>query len=238
MECLPEDLTAEESALLTPVPSSPPLPPLPTDLDRSLLKVKMDYIYQKYTNETITTVMFTNLIPSTTYCIRAKAFSVSGWSKFCRIVSQKTLAYVPDAPDPVDICKISTNGLLLSWYKPVRDNGMPVDFYQIELMDAKMAIPVMEQESGKIITGSDVATSDTVASPGHTGKFSSGSPPPVSLPGHHTAIGSHQGSQNSSHQHKHHRLQHKRLPTNPVKAGVASRFHRLLKHKNLQYLHK
>ena len=137
--------TVPEGALV-PVPCSPALPPSPLYDENA--PSPLDYIYQKYIDATKpTSVRFTNLLPCSTYCIRLKCRSLSGWSVFSkRIIVQETLAYVPEPPEPVDICKISTNGLLLQWMKPHRDNGLPVDYYQIELIDAKLAVPIMQQE--------------------------------------------------------------------------------------------
>lgn len=232
LDCLPEDVTPEEEGHLTPVPCSPPLPPVVFPPGTVNTAVRIDYLYQKYTDVEVTQVMFSNLVPATTYRIRGKCRSLSGWSHFCPTILQRTLAYVPNAPDPVDICKVSTNGLLLSWRKPSTDNGLPVDFYQIELIDAKMAEPVMEieeeEESRKVATGS--------AKPAVT--FLSQKPSPNSMtagmngPTSPTITPVPMVGQQSTNLHT------KRLPTGGPKTSVASRFHRLIKHKNLNYLHK
>ncbi|OYX12304.1 MAG: hypothetical protein B7Z16_16745, partial [Algoriphagus sp. 32-45-6] len=113
---------------------------------RLVVRPQIDYIYQRYLDVSVNSVMFSNLMPSAEYTIRAKSCSLSGWSRFSPAITQKTKCYVPEPPDPVDIIKVSSNGLLLAWNKPYRDNGHQVDYYQIELIDAKMALPLMMEE--------------------------------------------------------------------------------------------
>jgi hypothetical protein len=215
LDCLPADTTAEQEGYLTPVPTSPALPP-PVFAVNSVdsITARVQYIYQKYTDVEVTTVIFSNLTPATAYRIRGKCRSLSGWSHLSTPVVQQTLAYVPDPPDPVDICKISTNGLLLSWRAPRTDNGQAIDYYQIELMDAKMAEPIIEDETASQ-KGESVSTRPAVTFSPSVG--------PASAP---------LLSQQSTNIHA------KRLPTGGPKTSVASRFHRLIKHKNLQFLHK
>ena len=244
MDCLPSVITAEEERQLAPVPTTPALPPAPP-LSKKQRSVSVDYIYQKYLDVTVTTALFSNLTPSTAYRLRAKASSVSGWSAFCPSIEQKTTCYVPEAPEPVDVCKVSTNGLLLSWRPPCRDNGLPVEFYQIELLDAKMAttIATAEQASAcateeqKRVVESSPVTLKTpkkvtlqlqspsatlpLLSPGTAHLHAKRLPTTTS-----TTSTSGTSTENSS------------APTVAVKTSIASRFHRLIKHKNLQYLHK
>ena len=88
--------------------------------------------------------MFTNLLPYVIYIIRAKCCTLAGWSDFCRPIKPLTVAYVPDIPDPLQICKVTTNGVLLQWHPPFRTNGRKVDHYQIEIIDARSAGSVDE----------------------------------------------------------------------------------------------
>lgn len=81
--------------------------------------------------------MFTNLLPDVVYVIRAKCFSLAGWSDFCKPIRPITVSYVPDIPDPLEICKVTTNGVLLQWHPPLRTNGRKVDYYQLEVIDAR-----------------------------------------------------------------------------------------------------
>ena len=81
--------------------------------------------------------MFTNLLPDVVYIIRAKCFSLAGWSDFCKPIQPVTVSYVPDIPDPLQICKVTTNGVLLQWHPPLRTNGRKVDHYQLEVIDAR-----------------------------------------------------------------------------------------------------
>lgn len=226
LDCLPMGLSPEEEVTLAPVPCTPALPPINPMRSHSHLhldvhfKPQIDYIYQKYLDVKITTAIFSNLMPSAEYTIRGKSCSLSGWSVFCPAVVQKTQCYVPEPPDPVDIIKISSNGLLLAWRPPYRDNGLKVDHYQIELIDAKMAIPVMEEEESQKLT-----------------QVFAKSPKEATISDAH-ASGNDEASQLLTQKNLH----TKRLPSaegsGKFKPGVASRFHRLIKHKNLQYLFK
>ena len=92
--------------------------------------------------------MFTNLLPDVVYIIRAKCFSLAGWSDFCKPIQPVTVSYVPDIPDPLQICKVTTNGVLLQWHPPLRTNGKKVDHYQLEVIDARStgSVEVAPQE--------------------------------------------------------------------------------------------
>jgi len=221
VDCLPVGLSPEEELTLTPVPCTPALPPVNLQRSQARLVVRpqIDYIYQKYLDVSVTTVMFSNLMPSAEYTIRAKSCSLSGWSRFSPAVIQRTNCYVPEPPDPVDIIKVSSNGLLLAWNKPYRDNGHQVDYYQIELIDAKMAIPLMMEEAG-------ASKQDIKATVHATAKHVTNS---VS-------------SQSNSHGQGQNLHKLKRLPlvegSSKLQPGVASRFHRFIKHKKLHYLFK
>jgi hypothetical protein len=218
IDCLPENITREEEGRLTPVPATPALPK-PVFAPGSVnTAVRVDYIYQKYCGVDVTQALFSNLTPCMPYRIRGKCYSVSGWSHFCAPIVASTVPYVPSTPDPVDICKISTNGLLLSWRKPERDNGSPIDFYQIELIFAKMAMPVPDADGANEESGNDEKPA-----PLSTG-VSFNLPP--------STDGAVLVSQQSTN------LLTKKLPAVTPKVSVASRFHRLIKHKNLGYLHK
>jgi hypothetical protein len=218
VDCLPEDITREEESLLTPVPATPALPKPILAPGRANSAVRVDYLHQKYCGVDVTQAMFSNLTPCMPYRIRGKCYSVSGWSHFCAPIIASTVPYVPNTPDPVDICKISTNGLLLSWRKPERDNGSPIDFYQIELIFAKMAMPVPDAEDGTENAGNE----HPPPSPGVS----------FALPVSSDSCGAVLVGQQSTN------LLTKKLPAVTPKVSVASRFHRLIKHKNLAYLHK
>ena len=68
-----------------------------------------DYIYEKrfpggdmqqQQQQPLNECMFTNLLPDVVYIIRAKCFSLAGWSDFCKPIQPVTISYVPDIPDP------------------------------------------------------------------------------------------------------------------------------------------
>ena len=79
--------------------------------------------------------IFYHLYPHCTYRLRIRCHSVSGWSSWSSWVCGKTLAHQTEAPLPVEVCKVSTNSLILRWFAPKRDNGYPVDYYDMEVVD-------------------------------------------------------------------------------------------------------
>ncbi len=65
-----------------------------------------------------------------------KCRTVSGWSDWSNWFFAKTLAFQPESPLPLEIRKVSVNGVMLTWFKPKRDNGHAIDHYQIEVADS------------------------------------------------------------------------------------------------------
>jgi hypothetical protein len=112
--------------------------------------------------------MFTNLLPDVVYVIRAKCFSLAGWSDFCKPIQPITVSYVPDIPDPLEICKVTTNGVLLQWHPPLRTNGRKVDYYQLEVIDARStgSVEVIQQEEVLLSTAATVMGGNKVSSEG------------------------------------------------------------------------
>jgi hypothetical protein len=84
------------------------------------------------------TMIIDNLLPSEKYKLRVRCRSASGWSDWSTWVFAQTLCAVPEAPLPVEIVKVSINGLLLRWEAPARDNGHVIDHYELEIMDEQM----------------------------------------------------------------------------------------------------
>lgn len=78
------------------------------------------------------------LYPSVAYKIRVRCRSVSGWSAWSAWVVGKTSPSQPDAPDPVEIIKVSINSILLRWQPPLRNNGLFIDHYELEIRDKNM----------------------------------------------------------------------------------------------------
>ena len=233
IDCLPDSFGEAEEAQLEPVPASPAtvaphahtLGDGENEKEDTFGAPLLDYIHRKFTDMGVERVSFTNLTPACRYRIRTKCRSLSGWSKFCQTITVTTLCYVPDPPEPVDICKVSTNGLLLSWQRPHSENGLSIDYYQIELIDAKMAIPIMEMEEQEQEPKSTDKEKRVAA--GGTDR------------GGVTCAASTGGSKNNSSS-----ILNKRLPMTGVpaaateKKGVASKWHRLVRHKNLLHLNK
>jgi hypothetical protein len=78
---------------------------------------------------------YTGLFPSCLYRFRIRCRSVSGWSEWGAWTFGKTLAHRAEAPLPLEVRKVSVNGMVLTWFPPKRDNGFPIDFYQLEIAD-------------------------------------------------------------------------------------------------------
>jgi hypothetical protein len=78
---------------------------------------------------------YRDLYPSCQYRFRIRCRSASGWSEFNSWIFGKTLAHRAEAPLPLEVRKISVNGMVFTWFPPKRDNGFPIDFYQLELAD-------------------------------------------------------------------------------------------------------
>ncbi len=97
--------------------------------------VPIDYTHPQNTTEL--SLKYHNLIPATAYKFYIKAYSVSGWNAYCRPLIYHTLSSYPEQPPPLEVIKITTNGLLLTWHAPLRNNGHEIEHYQIELIDAQ-----------------------------------------------------------------------------------------------------
>lgn len=83
----------------------------------------------------LTHCSFNHLTPSRVHRARIKCRAASGWSGFSTWFYVKTIAFHPEPPLPVETVKVSINALLLHWFPPIRDNGFPVDFYELEIAD-------------------------------------------------------------------------------------------------------
>lgn len=229
---------SSNTTLLSPTSSSATATAKTSVVSLPTTNVSLDYIYEKKIQEGVTagstaTCTFTNLLPSNMYSIRVKCQSLSGWSPFCLSVTPTTLQYVPDAPEPIEICKITPNGLLLSWHPPYRCNGLPVDFYQLELID------VNKHKQQQILAdkASPMTTSSSVAQDALS---------PLSPP-HHTQRqlrSNYNNNNNYNHSDKDKQQQQKSQATVAsgqqayAEAGGHSKWYRMVKHKNLNYLHK
>ena len=90
-----------------------------------------------------------NLLPSTghEFCVRSR--SQAGWSAPTVKIVGFTISCPPDAPPPVEVLKITTNGIVIGWNNPMRDNGAPVDMFQLEVIDSETAEKHIEEEEQK-----------------------------------------------------------------------------------------
>lgn len=84
----------------------------------------------------LTHCTFHHLTSSRVHRARLKCRAASGWSHYSAWFYVKTLAYHPERPLPVEIVKVSINAMLLHWFPPIRENGFPVDFYELEVADS------------------------------------------------------------------------------------------------------
>ena len=169
-----------------------------------------------FTEKTPAFVHFVGLIPSKEYNIRVKSRSLAGWSRYCRPVTFSTKPHVPDQPDPVEIIKVSTNGLLLHWHPPLRSNGFPVEFYQLELVEAKksMATAIADAIEGVNAGASTDAVIDN---------------PAGMIAGRLDGGGSGAGGTKSKMSRRQSAI---------AEQGGISKFYRLIRHRNLENLFK
>jgi len=105
--------------------------------------------------------MFTNLLPDVVYIVRAKCYTLAGWSDFSKSIKPLTVSYVPDIPEPLQICKVTTNGILLQWHPPLRTNGRRVDHYQLEIIDARSASCMESLEELVVVTAPTMMKMET-----------------------------------------------------------------------------
>lgn len=82
---------------------------------------------------------FSSLYPSTVYRLSVKTRSLAGWSAYGNAFLHKTLSSVPEPPPKLEILKVTMNSLLAHWHPPYRNNGHPVNLYQLEVLDYKLA---------------------------------------------------------------------------------------------------
>lgn len=85
-----------------------------------------------------TDLLFSSLFSSVLYKARVRCRTASGWSNWSIWVTGRTRPAPPDAPPPLEIVKVSVNGLFLKWDPPLRDNGFPIDHYLLEVADDQL----------------------------------------------------------------------------------------------------
>lgn len=87
---------------------------------------------------TETNVTFSSLFSASTYKFRVVSHSAAGWGDWSNWIEASTLANKPSRPLGVEIKKVAKNGIFLNWSKNFRDNGFPIDFYEIEIMKSSI----------------------------------------------------------------------------------------------------
>jgi hypothetical protein len=79
----------------------------------------------------------TDLLPATGHNFMIYVKSLAGWSAPSSKLTYFTLPDRPSTPPPVEIFRITNNGLLFSCLPPKRDNGSRVAMYEVEVIDYK-----------------------------------------------------------------------------------------------------
>lgn len=89
---------------------------------------------QFITADTIFTI--NNLHPASGHSFVFYSRSISGISKIstCMLI-HFTLCTVPDQPYPVELLKITKNGMLLNWHEPESNNGAKLSLWELEIVD-------------------------------------------------------------------------------------------------------
>lgn len=96
-----------------------------------------------FTNEIKFTMQ--GLIPATGHGFMVYSRSLAGWSQPSAKIISFTLPTRPDPPPPVEVLKITTNGLMLGWNPPQRDNGATVDLFELEVIDYASHVKQLEE---------------------------------------------------------------------------------------------
>ena len=94
-----------------------------------------------------------NLLPATGHNFMIYSKSLSGWSAPSSKVTYFTLPDRPSTPPPVEIYRITNNGLLFACLPPKRDNGSAVSMYEVEVVDYKTQ---QEQNENEIATEGNI----------------------------------------------------------------------------------
>jgi hypothetical protein len=97
------------------------------------------------TSETTFTVH--DLAPASGHSFLLMSRSAAGWSKPSAKLVHFTLPSVPSEPSGVELLKINKNGVVISWHKPLLDNGCRIQLYQIEMSDVEPQWEVDESEN-------------------------------------------------------------------------------------------
>lgn len=97
---------------------------------------KAKYGHGQQFETTDTTFTVNNLHPASGHSFVFYSRSISGVSKHstCMLI-HFTLCTVPDQPAPVELLKVTKNGMLLNWHDPESDNGANLLLWELEVVD-------------------------------------------------------------------------------------------------------
>ena len=59
--------------------------------------------------------------------------SIAGWSSPSSKLIHFTLPSIPSTPHAMELLRISVNGMFLTWFPPEFDNGLRIDYYEIDV---------------------------------------------------------------------------------------------------------
>ncbi len=188
--------------------------------------VPISHVHPEHTKELRLKVH--NLYPATPYHFYVKVRSLSGWTEYSRPFLYHTLASRPEPPSPIEVIKITTNGLLLTWHAPVRDNGHALDFYQIELIDAGEFYAQQAAQATADALGSSTVDGSKVT----TTSSSSFSETAAKVPRMRKAsmLSGGAGQQSEAAREKEGEIQQRKKELGD--SGGFSKWHRLIKHRN------
>eukprot|EP01038_Epipyxis_sp_PR26KG_P006935 gene6935-9489_t len=114
-----------------------------------------------YTNHYQLQYQVLGLMPNMQYSFKVRCRSKSGWSDFSKLSKGWTLPSRPSAPPPVEIIKISVNGLLTTFYPSDRMNGSEIDHYQLEVVDYNLSIQQEQAKNGLALPKINVDNSNS-----------------------------------------------------------------------------
>lgn len=98
--------------------------------------------HKQIRSTTHTTYEFNQLLPAGEYLFRIWCESIAGWSPVSPSVCFFTSPAVPSAPPPIELHKVTTNGIYITWHASLYTYGSAIDDYELELMQTGAATQV------------------------------------------------------------------------------------------------
>ena len=74
-----------------------------------------------------------NLDPASGHAFSIMSRSIAGWSGASSKLIHFTKPFTPTTPEPLEVLRVSMNGLFVAWFPSAFDNGQRIDFYEIDL---------------------------------------------------------------------------------------------------------